>query len=85
MSYPTSIQSYVAKGAFAVTPAATVFANGVIARGLYIGGAGNVSVITQNGTTVVFSGVAAGQILPIAAAGVTITNTTATLILGLTN
>lgn len=35
------------------------------ARALYVGTAGNVSVVTSNGQTVVFSNVPAGTILPV--------------------
>jgi hypothetical protein len=48
---------------------------------LYVGGAGNVSVVTAGGDTVTFSGVAAGTFLPVMVARVRSTNTTATLIL----
>lgn len=53
------------------------------AQALWIGGAGNVVVITVQGQTVTLSGVAAGTILPIAVSQVKATNTTATLIVAL--
>ncbi len=54
------------------------------ARALYIGGAGDVAIKCQEGdTAVTFSGVAAGTILPVAAAIVMSTNTSATLIVAL--
>lgn len=62
-----------------VTPHAT---NQNHFTGLYVGGAGNVEVVTAKGTTVVFSGVPAGAFLPIAVSKVLAANTTATLILG---
>ena len=66
----------------AVTPNDdTVLQNGI--RALYVGGAGNVSVVTAGGQTVTFSGVAAGSILPVRVTRVRATNTTATLILAL--
>ena len=53
-----------------------------ITRGLYIGGAGNVSVLLADDTTVVFNGAVAGSILPIRAKRVN-TATTATNIVAL--
>jgi hypothetical protein len=54
------------------------------ARALYIGGAGNVSVVpANNGSSVVFLGVVAGSILPVRCLGVNATNTTATNIVAL--
>lgn len=55
-----------------------------IARALYVGGAGNVSVICEDGgTAVVFVGLAAGQILPVRVKRVRSTDTTATSIVAL--
>ena len=65
MAFSTVAGSYVAKDAFAITKSDTVFANGLEARGLYVGVAGDVSVQTKNGTILTFTGVAAGQILPL--------------------
>ena len=45
---------------------------------LWVGGAGNVVVIMQDGTQVTFTGVAAGTLLPICISRVLSTNTTAT-------
>jgi hypothetical protein len=50
--------------------------------GLFIGGAGNVAVVTEKGNTVTFTGCIAGQILPITCTKVMSTNTTATNING---
>ena len=47
---------------------------------LYVGGAGNVSVITTAGDSVIFSGVLAGTILPVQVHNLNSTSTTATLI-----
>lgn len=48
---------------------------------LYVGGAGNVRVITAGGQTVTFSNVAAGTFLPVLIQRVLATSTTATNIL----
>ena len=66
--------------AAAVTPSdsATTFANA-----LYIGGAGNVAVVTEGGDTVTFSGVPAGTTLVVRVTQVRATNTTATNIVRL--
>lgn len=51
---------------------------------LYIGGFGDVEVITAKGNTKIFYNVPAGRILPIRVTHVKAANTTATNILGLT-
>lgn len=67
--------------AFAVTPN-----DGVdlahTTRGLYVGVSGDVKVTTNNGDTVVFTGMAAGVIHPIGVKRVWATLTTATNIVG---
>lgn len=66
--------------AFSVTPSdATVIAF----RGLYIGGSGNVAVVTQAGNTVTFPNMNAGQTYPIMGTKVLATGTTATGIVGM--
>lgn len=50
---------------------------------LYVGGAGDVKVVTENGDTVTFSAVPVGTILPIRVKQVLSTGTTATNIVGL--
>ena len=50
---------------------------------IYVGGAGNVRVLTAQGDDVVFSGAAAGQVLPVQVVRVFATNTTATLMLAI--
>ncbi len=66
-----------AVGGAAVTPSNTVGYDR-LARGLFVGGAGNVSMVGGDGATVVFTGVPAGAILPIAHTRVNSTGTTAT-------
>jgi hypothetical protein len=53
------------------------------ARSLYVGGDGNVAVITAGGSTVTFSGCVAGTILPVQVSRVLATGTTATNIIAL--
>lgn len=53
------------------------------ARALYIGGAGNVAVITQDGQTVTFTAVPVGSFLPVKVSRVLSTGTTATNIVAL--
>ena len=48
---------------------------------IYVGGAGNLTVVTEAGTTVTFSGVPAGTVLPIRTQKV-LAATTATLLVG---
>lgn len=74
-----SIFEDVPTDAAAITPSDTA-ENFAVA--LYVGGAGNVSVVTEAGTTTLFSGVPAGTILPIRVVKVRATGTTATTIVG---
>ena len=75
-------QRRVASDAVNVTPSdATVLAP--TWGGLFVGGAGNVAVITMEGTTLTFTGVTAGSILPIVVTKVRATGTTATNIVGM--
>ena len=54
-----------------------------VTRALWVGGAGDVAVITRGGNTITFSGVAAGTLIPVRTTRVLATGTTATNILGL--
>lgn len=71
----------IADTAFTIT-AGTPFAPNR-AVGVYVGGAGDVSLNDVHGTTVVFKGVPAGSILPILTTAVNSSGTTATNLLGL--
>jgi len=53
------------------------------ARGIYVGGEGDVSVVTAGGSSVTFSAIAAGTVLPVIVARVMATGTTATDIVAL--
>ena len=55
----------------------------IFPRAIYVGGAGNVKVITLGGDTVTFSGALAGTIIPVRVTRVFSTGTTATNLLGL--
>jgi hypothetical protein len=50
---------------------------------IYVGGAGNVSVVTEAGQTITFTAPPVGTILPIRTSKVRATLTTATLLIGL--
>lgn len=70
--------------AFAITPSDTVnFVQGPV-RAIYVGGAGNVSVVPQAGATAVtFTAPPVGTVLPITCVRVNAALTTATLLVGL--
>lgn len=68
--------------AAAVTPSDTVDLS-FVTRYLWVGGAGNVDVLTVNGDDVTFEAVPAGTLLPIAARRVLAAGTTATKIVAL--
>ena len=70
-----------AQDAAVVTPSDT--ADQGLVRGLFIGGAGDVSLVTAAGRTVVFTGVLAGSILPVRCTKVRSTGTNATNIVAL--
>jgi hypothetical protein len=54
-----------------------------LALALWVGGAGNISLDTPDGSTVTISGIPAGTILPLRVKRVRATSTTATLIVAL--
>jgi len=54
-----------------------------VTRGLYIGGEGNIAVVTSGGDTVVFTALSAGTLLPVRVSRVRSTSTTATNIVAL--
>ncbi len=67
-------------GAAAVTPSNSTV---VAFSALFVGGAGNLAVVTAGGDSVTFTGVLAGTVLNIAVTKVMSTGTTATNITGL--
>lgn len=61
----------------AVTPSDTVDLPDGPSRALYIGGSGNVSLITGGGTVITFNGLNSGYVLPLEVVRVRATGTTA--------
>ena len=83
MPYTTNHQGATLAGDWqAVTPSdsASNNLNPGPCSGLYIGGAGNIALVSVNGNVVTFIGVTAGSFLPLRAVRVNATNTTATSI-----
>ena len=80
MANPQFLGEHIAKGASTVTPDDNTVVN---FRGLYVGGAGNVSIVTPQGDTVTFANVPAGGYVLVACNRVRATGTTATNIVGL--
>lgn len=78
--------SYVdpARLAIAITPSdsANIVNNGQLTRGIYVGGAGNISVEMGQGTVVFYNAVA-GSVLPLRVQRVNATGTTASNLVGL--
>ena len=54
-----------------------------VCRAIYVGAGGNISIVDLSGTTVVFTAVLAGSILPVQTARVNATSTTATALIAL--
>ncbi len=68
--------------AFAITPNdATDILE--VTRALYVGGSGDITLVTKGGTQVTFVGISAGAFLPIRASRVLATGTSSTNIVGL--
>ncbi len=77
-----STQSDPAVGAVSITPNNTTDL-AVTTRGIYVGGAGNISLITGDGNTVTLASCAAGSVIPIVTKRVRSTGTTATALVAL--
>lgn len=71
-----------APDAAAIVPSNTTN-NNVIFSSVWCGGAGDVSLVTAMGNTVVFSAVPAGTRLPVQCARINVTGTTGSLYVGL--
>ena len=76
MSVQGSMLRPIPKYAAAVTASDTVKLDAPSV--IYVGGAGNVAVLTEGGNTATFVGMSAGDILPVSVVRVNSTNTTAT-------
>ena len=72
-----------ATGCAAVTPSDSTPLAGGVTRFLWIGGAGNISLIFADSTTAVLNGATAGSLLPCRVTQVKATGTTATNIVAL--
>lgn len=82
MAIRTADQAAPAVRWVAVTPSDSVnLSSGC--RAIYVGGAGDVALVGDDGVAGTFAAVAAGTILPCQAKRVNLTNTTATLMLAL--
>jgi len=76
-------QQYPYSSGFAITPSDTVTTPAM--RALYVGGAGDVSVVwVAGGTVTTFKAPPVGTVLPISPFRVNASLTTATLLIGLT-
>lgn len=82
MSQPNTLGSVPGEDAGAVTPSNSENLTRT-ARALYIGGAGNVALVTPSGSVVTFVGLLAGSILPVRTVRVNVTNTSATNIVAI--
>jgi len=71
-----------AMDAFAITPNDSTNLTQTV-RAIYVGGAGDVSLITAGGSTVTFSGITGSMVLPVTTTRVRASGTTATGIVGL--
>ncbi len=69
------------KEAFAITPSDTTVYDPPI-RGIYIGGAGNVTIQNEAGVNTLITAPTAGLVLPVFARQVRATGTTATALVG---
>lgn len=73
------------KTGVAITPHDSTDITGGVVQGLYIGGAGNVTVVWADGTTSLLTAVIVGQVYPVVIQRVNATGTTATALVGLRN
>ena len=79
MSFGVSTEARTATNYGVVTPSNTASYPDEVA-GLWVGGAGTVTLVKRNGDTVLISGVPAGCFLPFAHVRVNATGTSATLL-----
>ena len=81
MSKQTS--THTATVCLAVTPNDSTDLSLGTCRAIYVGGDGNISLIDGAGSTILFSNVAEGSVLPVQTARIRATDTTATLLVAL--
>jgi len=67
----------------AITPSDTTDFTQGVTRGIYVGGAGNIVCVMEDGSSVSFAGVLAGVWYPIRCKRINSTSTTATNLVGL--
>lgn len=75
--------THTASICLAVTPNDSTDLTYSTCRAIYVGGAGNIALVDGAGTTVTFTGVTAGSILPVQTARINATGTTATSLVAL--
>lgn len=82
---PYTANNNTSPGFFAATIAVSDTVNNpLVYRAIFVGGAGDIAVITPNSTTpVIFSAVPAGTVLPVMNTRINNTNTTASLMIGI--
>lgn len=68
--------------AFAITPSNSTNFN-IMARAIYVGVGGNITLVTSRGNTVEFLSVPQGTVLPVVTLRINSTSTTATDLVGL--
>lgn len=81
MNYPPALNS-PASDAYAITPSDTVNETTAF-RAIYVGAAGDVTVVTLDGTAVTFAGAVAGTVIPVRGIRMNDTGTDADDLVGL--
>ena len=77
-----NVEDHAATDGYLITPSDSVD-EAIPFRSIYVGGAGNINVVKTDGTTLLFSGAVAGDVIPMQGRRVNTTSTTATLLIGL--
>ena len=79
-----STQTHTSGAVRAITPSNSAdFDDLGVCRAIYVGGAGDISIIDDGGVTTVFVGAQAGSIIPVQTSRVNVTGTTATSLVAL--
>jgi hypothetical protein len=82
MTWHSDYASAPAQDAYAITTSDSVNFSSPF-RSIYVGGSGNIVVVTPSGTAITFNGALAGTVIPVAGLRVNTTSTTATNLVGL--